>query len=213
MAGFDNRETNPNRQKHLISMAFRVTGVKGPCLGPCCLLEDESHATLAWARHDWQWCYTSLAMPTETNLDRPSSTPHTVLVVDDDSTIRAVVSTTLEHHGFTVLKAKHADEALEICRFYKAPIHLLFADLMLPPKVRLARSKCGQPAMHGFELMRQVSAMRPGIRVILFSGQPDVTIKAMGVVPPSVPFLRKPFSLDALVRTVCHTLNPPQPPS
>jgi CheY-like chemotaxis protein len=166
---------------------------------------------IGWARPDWQRCYTSPAMPTETNLDRPSSTPHTVLVVDDDSTIRAVVSTTLEHHGFTVLKAKHADEALEICRFYKAPIHLLFADLMLPPKVRLARSKCGQPAMHGFELMRQVSAMRPGIRVILFSGQPDVTIKAMGVVPPSVPFLRKPFSLDALVRTVCHTLSPPQP--
>jgi CheY-like chemotaxis protein len=116
----------------------------------------------------------------------------TILLVDDDSSIRAVFSTTLEHRGLTVLQARHADEALEICHHYRGDIHLLLADLMLPPKIRLAQSKRGQPPVHGIDLMHKVCALKPGIRVILFSGQPDQITNGSGSSQPERPSSESP---------------------
>jgi CheY-like chemotaxis protein len=158
---------------------------------------------------------TTQAMPSSQATFAPGTSPQTdpnkktILLVDDDSSIRAVFSTTLEHHGLTVLQARHADEALEVCHHYRGDIHLLLADLMLPPKIRLAQAKRGQPPVHGIDLMQKVCSLKPGIRVILFSGQPDQTIKRLGVIPTGTPFLRKPFSLDALVRAVFDVLELP----
>jgi two-component system cell cycle sensor histidine kinase/response regulator CckA len=138
---------------------------------------------------------------------KPPVVRRTILLVDDDPSLRAVFTTTLEDHGFTVLNAKNADEALEVSRYYTSPIHLLLTDLMLPPKVRLTRSRQGQAAIHGLELMNKILAMRPGIQVILFSGQPDEVIEALGPIPEETTFLRKPFTLDTLIQKVCRVLD------
>src|SRR5437764_11342339 len=113
--------------------------------------------------------YFPSAMPANATNPQPPAQHGAILLVEDDSSIRAVFSTSLEQHGFTILKAKNADEALEICSHYREPIDLLLADLMLPPKVRLSREKKDKPPVHGVELMRRITKMRPGIRVILFS--------------------------------------------
>jgi CheY-like chemotaxis protein len=133
----------------------------------------------------------------------------TILLVDDDSSIRALFSTTLEHYGFVVLKAKDGHEALTLCRTHPEPIDLLLADLMLPCGIRFVDSKRSRPALHGIDLMRQVSQLRPDIRVLLFSGQSDKFIKSLGTIPDGTAFLRKPFSLDTLVRSVRQALETP----
>ena len=133
----------------------------------------------------------------------------TILLVDDDSSIRALFSTTLEHYGFAVLKAKDGHEALTICKTHRDPIDLLLADLMLPCGIRFADSKQSRPAVHGIDLMRQVIQLRPAIRVLLFSGQSDKFIKSLGNIPEGTAFLRKPFSLDTLVRSVRQALETP----
>jgi CheY-like chemotaxis protein len=133
----------------------------------------------------------------------------TILLVDDDSSIRALFSTTLEHYGFIVLKAKDGHEALTLCKTHGEPIDLLLADLMLPCGIRFADSKRSRPALHGIDLMRQVSQLRPDIHVLLFSGQSDKFIKSLGNIPEGTAFLRKPFSLDTLVRSVRQALETP----
>jgi two-component system cell cycle sensor histidine kinase/response regulator CckA len=133
----------------------------------------------------------------------------TILLVDDDSSIRALFSTTLEHYGFVVLKAKDGHEALTICKTHEAPIDLLLADLMLPCGIRFADSKRSKPSLHGIDLMRHVSQLRPDIHVLLFSGQSDKFIKSLGNIPEGTAFLRKPFSLDTLVRAVRLALETP----
>jgi CheY-like chemotaxis protein len=151
-------------------------------------------------------------MRPHTIISQPSiTTPRrqTILLVDDDSSIRALFSTTLEHHGFVVLKAKDGHEAMTICKTHSEPIDLLLADLMLPCGIRFADAKRSRPALHGIDLMRQVSQLRPEIRVLLFSGQSDKFIKSLGNIPEGTAFLRKPFSLDTLVRSVRHALEIP----
>jgi CheY-like chemotaxis protein len=145
--------------------------------------------------------------------DQPTGSPpaQTILLVDDDSSIRAVFSSALEHHGFRVLKAKHGAEALAMCQVHRNEIHLLLTDIMLPGGIRLANAKPTGPQVHGIDLMQKASRLCPGIRVLLFSGQPDSVINSLGVIPRGTAFLRKPFSLDTLVRTVRQALENPKP--
>ncbi len=73
----------------------------------------------------------------------------------------------------------------------------------------MATGAVRQPSMHGVELMRCVIASRPDIRVILMSGHSDQELKAMQVFREGKPFLRKPITLDILLRTVQEVLSKP----
>ncbi|WP_447979524.1 response regulator [Candidatus Nitrospira bockiana] len=125
-----------------------------------------------------------------------------ILLVEDNTSIRLIFNSGLEQHGFTVLGAKNAQEALKACKEYPETIHLLVTDLGLPEELRLATSGAGRPGLKGLELMRRVLTLRPSIKVILMSGQSEQCLQQSGVLQTGWPLLRKPFGLDALLRHV-----------
>ncbi len=139
-----------------------------------------------------------------------ASQPQTILLVEDDSFIKVLLSKDLQEHGYRVLQANDSKEALQLCKQHAGPIHLLLTDLLLPPnRMQMATSAVRQSSMHGVELMRCVMASRPDIHVILMSGHSDQELKVMQVRREGKPFLKKPINLDVLLRTVHEVLSKP----
>jgi len=113
----------------------------------------------------------------------------TVLLVEDEPALRKLTRKTLLDAGFTVLEAKDALEAIEIAKQTAAHIDLLLTDVIMP-------------GMSGRALAEALSSHRPDMRVIYMSGYSDGVIARHGVVEAELTILRKPFSRDALMRSV-----------
>jgi len=116
----------------------------------------------------------------------------TVLVVEDDPGIRALMRKILHRQGFQVLEAAGGEEALEVADGHQGVIQLLITDLMMPQ-------------MGGREVSERVLAKRPGVKVLYVSGYTDDPMIQTGQLPEGTAFLQKPFTLGALldkVRTV-----------
>jgi two-component system cell cycle sensor histidine kinase/response regulator CckA len=104
----------------------------------------------------------------------------TVLVVEDAEGLRELTKRLLERQGYTVLIAANADEARRL--FDEHPsIDLLLTDVVMP-------------GPSGPDLVKQLVATRPALRVIYMSGYTDETIVHHGVLDPGILFLHKPFS-------------------
>ena len=127
-----------------------------------------------------------------------TSAPHaaaagTVLVAEDDPTVRGLVCSSLADAGYTVLEARHAGEAVELCDRYKDGIDLLLTDLVMPQ-------------MTGRDLARRVVAMRPAIRTLYMSGYAEPELLE-GLAEGD--FLAKPFTTDTLTNRVRDILASP----
>ncbi|WP_447980603.1 response regulator [Candidatus Nitrospira bockiana] len=130
----------------------------------------------------------------------------TILLVDDHPSIRLILSNGLRAHGFHVLTAADAEEALRLCRSYEGIIDLLLTDLgLVPIGAEETPGAGGQPA-NGLELMRSVVDLRPAMKAILFSGHSDENLKRLGLVESQWPVLRKPFDLKTLLARIGQTL-------
>lgn len=134
----------------------------------------------------------------------------TILVVDDDPSTLSLCSRRLQAEGYTVLQASGSSEALQLCVDYKGEIHLLVADLLLPPPaLQLVVTKNKYPRTHGQELVHRVVALKPQTRVLLISAYTDDKLKEQGVKKDALPFLQKPFPPDTLAQKVRETLAGP----
>jgi PAS domain S-box-containing protein len=118
----------------------------------------------------------------------------TVLVVEDEEAVRALVSKTLAAHGYEVLEAEGADDALRILEKHTEPIHLLLTDVVMPQ-------------MSGKELAERLSVMHPEVKVLYMSGYTDDAIVRHGVLEPGVSFVQKPFAPRTLVQKVRQVLD------
>ena len=118
----------------------------------------------------------------------------TILLVEDEESIRSLVHGILRGCGYTVLNAGRPQEALEISEQFDGPIHLLFTDVVMPQ-------------MNGREVAEKISASRPNTKVLYMSGYTDQAIAHHGVLNPGVPFLQKPFTPDALTQKVREVLD------
>src|SRR5689334_10231622 len=85
----------------------------------------------------------------------------TVLLVEDEASVRELVAAILTRAGFSVLKARHSAEALHFNHEYDGSIHLLLTDL------------CMTPHINGRQLAGLVRHTRPGIPVLYISGYVD----------------------------------------
>ena len=115
----------------------------------------------------------------------------TVLLVEDEATLRMLIRRMLEKFGYTVLEAGHGREALALCERHEGPIDVVVTDVVMPE-------------MGGRELAEQLAARR-GARtppVVYISGYPG----SEGLVAQTS-FLQKPFSFTSLVRTLRETLD------
>ncbi len=117
----------------------------------------------------------------------------TVLVTEDEVTVRTLVHRLLEEAGYTVLPAAGASEALRVCREYPGPIDLLLTDVVMPH-------------MSGTALARQAAALRPDMHVLFMSGYSGAEIAARGLSDTSLALLRKPFSAGELSDAVRNAL-------
>ncbi len=120
--------------------------------------------------------------------DRPAGLG-TVLMVEDDESLRTVVDRILTDEGYRVLTAASGEEALELAAQEPGPIDLLVSDVVLG-------------GMTGPELATKLKARRSGMKTLLMSGYPGMPIG------PVDDFLRKPFSPFELARRIRRVLRP-----
>ena len=133
----------------------------------------------------------------------PPSTSKTILVVDDDPSMRLICVKTLRAEGFTVLEAEGSSESLKILATHQEPIDLLLTDLMLPPPgFQFASTKNPYPRVHGHELIQRALAMKKTLRVILMSGLSEQERTAYRIVTDHVSFLQKPFSVETMTQLI-----------
>jgi two-component system cell cycle sensor histidine kinase/response regulator CckA len=118
----------------------------------------------------------------------------TVLVVEDEDTVRKLARVILHLNGYTVLEARNADEALVICEQHSGPIHLMVTDIVMP-------------GMSGRALFYCIAPLRPEMRVLYISGYIEQAIFHSGVFDQPAPFLQKPFKPNALTRKVREVLD------
>ena len=118
----------------------------------------------------------------------------TVLVVEDEETVRNLVSDALGLLGYRTLSAGNPKEAIEICTTYEGTIHLLLTDVVLPE-------------VDGRSLFETLSTMRAGLKVLFVSGYTENFIVHHGVLDKDVHFLHKPFHIDRLAAKVRQILD------
>jgi two-component system cell cycle sensor histidine kinase/response regulator CckA len=127
-------------------------------------------------------------------LEPPPSGGETVLVVEDEPTIRALACEMLEAHGYQTLRAGSGEEALGLAVRHAGPIELLLADVVMP-------------GLAGPALAERFAVVRPHARVLFMSGYAGEEFTRRGVPDDLTPFLPKPFTQDLLARRVREALD------
>jgi two-component system cell cycle sensor histidine kinase/response regulator CckA len=118
----------------------------------------------------------------------------TILVVEDETTVRELARELLELNGYKVLEAAHGEEALRICRAHDGPIHLMLTDVVMPQ-------------MNGHELAETLAPLRPGMKVLYMSGYSEASGVLRDILTSKTIFLRKPFTPNDLADKVRALLN------
>jgi two-component system, cell cycle sensor histidine kinase and response regulator CckA len=118
----------------------------------------------------------------------------TILLVEDDATVRGMASEMLARRGYSVLEAASEAEALGVWRERGASIDLLLTDVIMPQT-------------SGPQLAAQLLAARPGLKVLYMSGYADDVLKEHGAVEALPGFLHKPFTSSALAQKVRAVLD------
>jgi len=117
----------------------------------------------------------------------------TILLVEDEPSLRSLIARGLTAKGYEVLQAENGARALDVADVHKAPIHLVISDVEMPD-------------MDGPELFRNLRGWYPRLRFLFISGrmqdaEPNVSIDGRTA------FLPKPFSLEALYTFVRYVLD------
>jgi two-component system, cell cycle sensor histidine kinase and response regulator CckA len=118
----------------------------------------------------------------------------TVLLTEDEETVRRLAREVLEIYGYRVLEAANGGAAFLICERHEGPIHLLVTDVVMPE-------------MSGRELADRLARLRPDMKVLYMSGYTDGAIVSQGVLEEGADFIHKPFAPDALARKVREVLD------
>lgn len=137
--------------------------------------------------------------------------PHsTILVVDDDPTTILMATNPLQHAGYTVLQAPGSAEALRLFAEHPQPIHLILTDIFLPPpSFQLSVAKNPYPRVNGLEMVDRLLEKKRDLRIMLMSSTPGPDLHSRGLIREGLPFLKKPFTSDALLTLVRGTLAGP----
>ncbi|MDX1777171.1 MAG: ATP-binding protein, partial [Desulfobulbales bacterium] len=118
----------------------------------------------------------------------------TILVAEDDRTIKRMIRNYLEPLGYELLLADNGVQAMELSRSYEGEIDLLLTDVIMPE-------------MNGQELADLMRKERPGVMIIFMSGYTDEVIAHHGVLEPGVNFIQKPVTPSKIARVLNDVLK------
>jgi two-component system cell cycle sensor histidine kinase/response regulator CckA len=118
----------------------------------------------------------------------------TLLLVEDETSLRKLSRHLLEFCGYHVVEAENGPQALELSQQYEGMIHLLLTDVVMP-------------GMSGRVLADKLVLQRPQTRVVYMSGYTGQTVGEHGVLADGSFFLSKPFTREALARKVREALD------
>lgn len=118
----------------------------------------------------------------------------TVLLVEDEASVRALAETVLRKFGYNVLVADSGEAALEIWRHRRDSIDVLLTDVIMPH-------------MSGGELAHKLREMNPSLKVLFMSGYTDDMIASHGVLAGETQLIQKPFTAEGLGRKLRDVLD------
>jgi CheY-like chemotaxis protein len=118
----------------------------------------------------------------------------TLLIVEDDASLRQFVSTVLRERGYHILEAENGIEALAISSRFTGPIDAVLTDVIMPK-------------MGGRELSAALMAQRGEIKVLFMSGYTNDAVVLHDLLEVHMPFLQKPFTPDVVARKVRDLLD------
>lgn len=120
--------------------------------------------------------------------------PKTILLAEDEESVRKLIRLMLMGQGFHVLEAGSGEAALEASEEHQGPIHLLLTDIVMPK-------------LTGKDLADIICKVRKEMRVVFMSGYPRDTHFEKGICHDKLFFLQKPFSMPMLIQTVREVLE------
>jgi two-component system, cell cycle sensor histidine kinase and response regulator CckA len=130
----------------------------------------------------------------DTDLIRLPGGTETILLVEDETSVRLLMGNVLQRCGYTVLRAESGVAALKLWKECNQPVHLLLTDLVMPD------------GMSGFDLASRLQAEKPELKIVFTSGYSA----GAGKGPPLIEgenFLQKPYSPQKLARVVRNCLD------
>ena len=119
----------------------------------------------------------------------------TILLVEDDGTVRDFTVAVLENTGYRVLQAVSGVQALEVWKWHQSRISLLLTDLVMPEGIS------------GVELAKILRAEKPGLKIVYTSGYSRQMSTQVFTVKDQIPFIQKPYVPATLKRVIRETLD------
>jgi CheY-like chemotaxis protein len=118
----------------------------------------------------------------------------TVLLVEDEPTLRKLTARILRDLGYRVLEAAHGAQAIELVQAQAQPVQLLLTDIVMP-------------GMRGNLLAERLSMLMPGLKVLFMSGYTGSALDVQDLPGTRATFLQKPFAPDLLARKLREVLD------
>jgi CheY-like chemotaxis protein len=138
----------------------------------------------------------AVAVPEHPGTHAPLAGDETVLLVEDDASLRALAARALRINGYEVLMAANGAEALKVAASHPGPVDIVASDVVMP-------------GIGGRQLIEQLVETYAGIKVLFMSGYTNDEIVRRGVLGGGTAFLQKPFTPDQLVRSIRAVLDRP----
>jgi two-component system cell cycle sensor histidine kinase/response regulator CckA len=123
-------------------------------------------------------------------------TSPSILVVDDQPTVRRMAHRLLSEWGFRVFEAESGEEAMEVLETARAGVQLVIVDVVMP-------------LADGVQVTRHIQERWPAQRTLYMSAHPAEVLAEYGLSELEVPFLAKPFTRDELLTKVSEALSRP----
>jgi CheY-like chemotaxis protein len=117
-----------------------------------------------------------------------------ILLVEDDETLRKMTSKMLERLGFSVTQCDSPHQAIECCKKLESSFDLILTDVVMPK-------------MNGKEMVEQIMKFKKDLKVLYISGYSNEIISQKGLLLEDINFIQKPVSLNDLMKKITEILN------